>query len=285
MSDFKNSENLQIYFSDYPDNAVLRSVYEFFVTYPSGDSDLEIIIGDILRNSLDEVIDMPRTNRFRLEELEKTEKTYIGTKVEIVFRDTFRLQKGRKLDLLVEGNEVDVKNTIGRNWTIPSEAVDEICILLNEDDNSSSFSVGLIVCRDRVLNQGRNRDGKRTISKQGKNEILWLVKEGSLPKNVFLHMDDSIRQEIFSPVGGSKRLANLFRNFQNEIITRRQVECVAQQKDYMKRIRGNGGARDILNLEGLVVLWGGNRDDKKRLKSLGFKGLTTEHFVCIGKES
>jgi len=274
---------LKEYLANHPANVALESIYSYFINFPNDDSDLEIIIGDILRSSLDEVIDMPRTNRFSLQELEKTEKTYIGTKVEIVFRDTFLLSKGDKLDLLVEGKEVDVKNTIGSNWTIPSEAVDEICVLLQTNDNKSSFCFGLIICRDRVLNQGRNRDGKRTISKSGKNEILWLVEDGKLPKNFFLHMDEELRKEILLPKGGATRLANLFRSFQNEIIARKLVECVARQKDYMKRVRGNGGARDILAPEGLMILWGGNLEDKEKLKSLGFKGLTTEHFVCIKK--
>jgi len=281
LSELEMKEYLDDYFSNYPDNSSLKSVAEFFLKFPDNDSDLELIVGGILRGSLDEVIDMPRTNRFSLDELEKTEKTYIGTKVEILFRDTFELKKGSKLDLIVQGQEVDVKNTIGYNWTIPSEAVDEICALLQSNDQKSSFCFGLIVCRDRVLNQGRNRDGKRTISIEGKKEILWFVKDGLLPKNFFLHMDNDLRHQILSPRGGSTRLANLFRSFQGEIITRRLVECVARQKDYMKRVRGNGGARDILASEGLQILWGGNLEDKKQLKSLGFKGINTEHFVCI----
>ena len=40
-------------------------------------------------------------------ELEKTEKTYIGTKVEILVRDFFRLPKGI-LDLTIDGLDVDV---------------------------------------------------------------------------------------------------------------------------------------------------------------------------------
>lgn len=167
------------------------------------------------------------------------------------------------------------------NWTIPSEALDETCVLLQTNDNKSFFYFWLIICRDRLLNQGKNRDGKRTIYKKGKEEILWLVKAGALPKNFFLHMNNNLRHEILSPKGGATRLANLFKNFQGEIITRRLVECVAQQKDYMKRIRGNGGARDILAPEGLSILWGGNLEDRKTLKSLGFKAINTEHFVCI----
>lgn len=271
MFKLKIRQYLDEYFVNYPDSSQLRSVAEFFLDFPDSNSDLESIIGDILRGSLDEVIDMPRTNRFSLDELEKTEKTYIGTKVEILFRDTFELKKGDKLDLMVQGQEVDVKNTIGNNWTIPSEALNEICVLLQTNDNKSSFYFGLVICRDRILNQGRNRDGKRTISKEGKKEILWLVKDGSLPKNFFLHMDDNLRHQILSPKGGSTRLANLFRNFQGEVITRRLVECIARQKDYMKRVRGNGGARDILALEGLLILWGGNLEDKKNCSLLVLK--------------
>lgn len=281
LSKFKINEYLNEYFSKYPDNEPLRSIAEFFLNHSDNDSELELIIGDILRGALDEVIDMPRTNRFSLDELEKTEKTYIGTKVEILFRDTFELEKGNKLDLMIQGQNVDVKNTIGSNWTIPSEALDEMCVLLQTNDNKSSFCFGLVICRNRVLNQGKNRDGKRTISKDGKMEILWLVKDGALPKNFFLHMDNNLRQQILSPKGGATRLANLFRSFQGEVITRRLVECVARQKDYMKRIRGNGGARDILAPEGLLILWGGNLEDKNKLKSLGFKGVNAEHFVCI----
>lgn len=283
MTNINNENHLNEYFTNNPDNSELKSVYEFFMSFPNSEENLEIIIGDMLRSALDEVIDMPRTNRYSIDELEKTEKTYIGTKVEIVFRDTFGLSKGKKLDLSIQGKEVDVKNTIGNNWTIPSEAINEICILLQENDNKSTFVFGLIICRDRVLNAGKNRDGKRTISKEGKKEILWLIKDGKLPKNFFLHMDEKLRNSILLANGGATRLANLFRSFQNEIISRRLVECVARQKDYMKRIRGNGGARDILAQENLIILWGGKSDDKAKLESLGFHGLTNEHFVCIKK--
>lgn len=113
MIDSKIKAYFDEYFSIYPDNHSLKSVAEFFIKFPGNNSNLEFITGDILRISLDEVIAMPRTNRFSLDELEKTEKKYIGTKVEILFRDTFELIKGNKLYLIVDGQEVDVKNTIG----------------------------------------------------------------------------------------------------------------------------------------------------------------------------
>lgn len=113
MQDSRQPDYLAYYFEQYPQNLALKGVAEFFLAFSESNADLESVCGNLLRAALDEVIDMPRTGRFSLDQLEKTEKTYIGTKVEIIFRDIFKLQKGNKLDLLIDGLEVDVKNTIG----------------------------------------------------------------------------------------------------------------------------------------------------------------------------
>jgi hypothetical protein len=46
----------------------------------------------------------------------------------------------------------------------------------------------------------------------------------------------------------------LFRLAQQRIISRTVVATVAQQEDYMKRIRGNGGSRSSLRPEGIVII-------------------------------
>ena len=75
--------------------------------------DFEARMGGMVRKALDEVIDTPRTGRWKMTQLEKTEKTYLGTKVEILLRHELGLRRGKKLDLEVDGHEVDVKNTVG----------------------------------------------------------------------------------------------------------------------------------------------------------------------------
>jgi hypothetical protein len=45
----------------------------------------------------------------------------------------------------------------------------------------------------------------------------------------------------------------LFRLAQRRLISRAVVATVAQQEDYMKRIRGNGGSRTSLRPEGIVI--------------------------------
>ncbi|MBK8006821.1 MAG: hypothetical protein IPK12_23875 [Gemmatimonadetes bacterium] len=54
-----------------------------------------ILLGDIVRQAIDEVVDGPRTGRWDIDQLTKTEKTYIGTKVEIIVRNELDLDAGQ----------------------------------------------------------------------------------------------------------------------------------------------------------------------------------------------
>jgi hypothetical protein len=64
------------------------------------------------------------------------------------------------------------------------------------------------------------------------------------------------------------RIAQLFRHSADsgEVVTREQITRAAgAQLDPLKRVRRNGGARDILDREGIEVVWlGGNRWKGKR---------------------
>lgn len=105
------------------DQKLLRRLEAAIIRESGGRSRFNADVPLLFRQAIDEVIDTPRSGRFTLDELEKTEKTYIGTKIEILLRNYLRLQRGLKLDLLIDGVEVDVKNTVVSNWTIPSEAM------------------------------------------------------------------------------------------------------------------------------------------------------------------
>lgn len=234
-------------------------------------------VGKVLRRAFDEVIDTPRTGRFTLSELEKTEKTYLGTKVEILLRDFLRLRRGRVLDLNIDGVEVDVKNTIGSNWTIPGEAINHPCILIRSDERTARCWCGLIVARRDYLNRGQNRDGKTTISALGLSRVIWMLDDVSYPANFWESVDTTTRNRIMSAGGGTERIAQLFRLFQGHRISRDVVAAVAQQKDYMKRLRRNGGARDKLASEQIVILWGKN--DDSLISRFGLPSCTSEEFV------
>ncbi len=135
-------------------------------------SKLKAELPTLLKNALAEVIDNERTGRRTLSDLEKTEKTYIGTKVEILVRNYFRLPKGN-LDLKINGNDVDIKNTVGSNWMIPPEALNKACILVALNDQFCWF--GVFMASPENLTSGANRDQKRSVSAAGFLNIHWIL--------------------------------------------------------------------------------------------------------------
>lgn len=210
----------------------------------------------------------------------QTEKTYIGTKVEILFRDYLRVRKGTVLDLIVDGEEVDVKFTIGSNWMIPQEAMGHLCALLTGSDDNGTCSLGLIRISDQALNSGANRDGKRSISAAGRQQIQWLLKDAPLAENFLVKLPRHVALQIMDPTqNGQQRINRLFRLCQNTVIDRHTIEVVAQQKDALKRVRSNGGARTHLWPEGIAILSG--KYDQDLLQMIGVVGLTAEQFMSI----
>ena len=263
--------------SSHPDFPLLEPLVKVLLSSAGGFNSFAQGVPQILRQAIDEVIDAPRTNRFTLAETEKTEKTYLGTKVEILLRAYLKLQKGRILDLSIGGVEADIKNTMGGNWTIPMEAFGHPCVLVKENEKKALCSIGIVIARDAYLNPGSNRDAKRSLSANGLQNVWWILKDHPYPSNFWELMPVKQRHEIMAAGGGTKRLAALFRTVQKQPISRLLVQAVAQQDDYMKRIRRNGGARDILAAEGIAVLWG--QMDRTLIKSLNLGNVGPDEFI------
>ena len=211
---------------------------------------------DILRQGLDEVIDGGRTGRWCVEELAKTEKTYIGTKVEILLGSALDVPRGDVLDYKIAGEEVDAKMTVGTDWMIPAEAFDRICILLRADEGRRLFSVGLLRMTEDNLRLGLNQDSKNSVSAQGKRNIDWLIPPAALPLNFLASLTEAERAAVFAKRRGQARVTEFLRLATGRVIPRLAIETLGQQDDPMKRIRKNGGAQDELLPEGIVVLVG-----------------------------
>jgi len=209
--------------------------------------------GDAIRQSFDEVFDGQRTGRYSLSQLSKVEKTYIGTKIEIVVQAEFDLQRGRRMDYLVAGEDVDAKWSMkSGGWMIPTEAVGELCLCMTADDDRSVFSVGIVRADDANLRISKNKDQKRRLNDHGIVAMSWLVEEGQLGENLLLHLDDVTRSSILDyELSGQKRVNQLFRKVQQKTVRREVVLTVAQQDDGPKRVRD---ARKQLQPEGVMVL-------------------------------
>ncbi len=233
----------------------------------------------ILRTAIDEVIDAPRTGRFLLDETEKTEKTYLGTKVEILIRAFLGLARGTVLDMDVNGAEVDIKNTMAANWSIPRENVGRLALLVRLSEADATCDVGVAHLRDAYLNPGTNQDLKRGMSVAGQANVWWLLYRHPYPVNFWQLLSPLQRQSLLHGTSGTARIAALFELVQRRPISRTQVQALARQHDYMKRLRRNGGARDILAPKGIAILSGAY--DQPTITAMGLGLVTSEEFISV----
>lgn len=225
--------------------------------------DLSERIGDAIRAGFDEVLDGQRTGRWRLEDLEKTEKTYIGTKIEILVRTSLGIAKGEQLDFLIAGHEVDCKFSLSPGgWMIPIEAQGELCLLLTANDETAQFSAGLLRCEPELL-RAPNRDGKRGVLAAARDQIHWLALDESMPENLLRNLPESTIDMILAfegPRQGQARINELFRHVHRRIVRREVTITVARQYDGMKRARD---ARHHLQPEGIIIL--GHQNEHRRI--------------------
>jgi Restriction endonuclease NaeI len=244
----------------------------------SQSGDLHTLFAKAIRQALDEVIDGGRTGRWAIAQLEKTEKTYIGTKIEILVRTALELPREKPLDTVIAEHPVDIKwSSVRSTWQIPTEAVDEICLLVAGDEARGTFEVGLLRCVDALLNPGMNKDRKRTISKEGRTHIRWLVAGGALPPNFLSTLDPAVREAIMAEPPGQPRVRKLFMLVQKTPVPRLTIETLAQQRDPMRRIRKD--KRDRLG--GLRVLGGHYSKTNSIVQALGYPPLARDEYMSV----
>jgi len=213
-------------------------------------------IARVLRRTYDMLLDGQHTGRYRWDQLLKTEKTHFGTLVEINLQRAFGFNDGQAMDFAIRGVDVDCKfSQSPADWMIPPEAVGHIVLGLWASDDQGQWSLGLIRASEEVLTTAMgNRDRKRWLSALGKASVTWLYKNKPLPENALLRISPRDVDTIFTcSEHGASRVDMLFRLAQRRIISRTVVATVAQQSDFMKRVRGNGGSRSRLRPEGIVI--------------------------------
>lgn len=218
-----------------------------------------------LRRTFDQIYDGRNTGRYSWEQLRKTEKTHFGSLIEINLQREFRTEfaDGLVLDYQIAGHEVDCKwaQMDGKRdgvWMLPPEVVDHICLVVTGSDDFALWSAGLVRASTSLLTSAQgNRDAKKYLTSEGRAKIRWIWRHAALPENVLLRIDPADQKAIMVDLAGDrkgqKRLNELFRRVPQRIIGRGVVATVAQQDDYMKRVRDNGGSRQHLRPEGIVV--------------------------------
>jgi hypothetical protein len=234
------------------DDAELEAVAaELLAADPDG-----TITAKALRRTYDMLLDGQHTGRYRWDQLAKTEKTHFGTLAEINLQRAFKFADGQAMDFAIGGVDVDCKfSQDPGDWMIPPEALGHLILGLWASDDIGQWSLGLIRATDEVLTKAAgNRDRKRWLSPEGRASVTWLHRKRQLPDNALLRIPPRDVDEIFGcSEHGNKRVDMLFRLATRRLISRTVVATVAQQEDYMKRVRGNGGSRSSLRPEGIVI--------------------------------
>ncbi|MDR6324698.1 NaeI family type II restriction endonuclease [Actinoplanes couchii] len=237
--------------------------------------------GYAIREALDQIYDGQRTGRWDFTQLLKTEKTHIGTLVEIWLQREFEFSDGRELDYNIAGADVDCKWS--RNlyeWEIPEEMYsrgDKIALVVWANEYTARWASGLIRISEEVLRpRGNQRDKKRHLNDRGRGRILWLVAGADLVKNTLLHISDPQKlNRIAYATRGQIAVDNLFRELPGELVNRATVLTAAQQVDSAKRVRDS---RIRLRPDGIVI-FGHYRPHPRMAEELGLPAPTLGRFV------
>jgi Restriction endonuclease NaeI len=267
------------------DYAELSRLRDSIIQSAGGESAIADALPQLLQDAIDFVIDPVRTARNSIVDLDNVEKTFIGLKVEHFLRDFLNVPSGLR-DLVIDGTDVDIKNTVSTTWTIPPETYrsNEPCLLIAIADAEKKFWLGLIIAKSEYLTKAGNRDSKKSVSAEGLRHILWLVEGAALPASRFHNVDLKRFRELREMKGGSKRAAQFFRENLNRPFHRVVVQTLLHdQLDYMKRLRGNGGARDLLKKDDVVLL--SSAYEKASLEKLGFEPKGKDFWVAFAKST
>ncbi len=247
----------------------------------------------VLRDTYDWLYDGQRTGRYCWDQLRKTEKTHMGTLVEIELQREFDIfMDGGALDYRIAGIDVDCKfsQQLG-GWEIPSNMRrdQQICLLVWANEEVCRFEVGLVRARlddESWFYNKPNQDKKRKLSQKGESTVRWLYPGASLPSNQLLHLSGVERDSILGATGPTGRASGqacidqLFRVMSGQIVRRNTVLTVARQKDAMKRVRE---AREPGHLggEGFLLLCGDWRSHRSAAHTLSLPELGEAEFVAV----
>jgi len=223
----------------------------------------------VFRATFDQLYDGQHTGRYSVDQLFKTEKTHFGTLIEINLQRELRFEDGEVLDFKIAGLEVDCKYSHTGAWMLPMESFEQLVLVTQADDRKSVWSAGVVRVTVENRRTSENRDKKTGLNAHGRSQITWLFKDAPMQPNALLQLPTEVVAEIMSGRSGQSRLNELFRRATNRRLSRNIIATVAQQDDYMKRVRDNGGSRGALRPEGYLILGGGYKVQRNLAEALG----------------
>lgn len=267
----------------HPDFAELDQIRTGIFARVGGPQKLSEKFPALVREAIDFVLDPVRTARTKMSELDSIEKTFVGLKIEHVVRDMLDVPKGLR-DLVIDGIDVDIKNTIGDTWMIPPETyrTEDACLVVASEEATHRCWLGLLLARNAYLN-APNRDAKRSVASGAFANIMWLIEAAPYPQSQWANIDMDRFREIKKIKGGTRRAVAFFSENLRKPIHRDVVQSLLLQHDYMKRLRQNGGARDVLRLQGIALLSG--IYDLVLIDELRLPAIDSEEMMAVAPDN
>ncbi|MFK4270414.1 NaeI family type II restriction endonuclease [Streptomyces milbemycinicus] len=236
-----------------------------------------------IQAATEHVLDGPKTGRFDLNspDVDSGERRAVGAKLEYELLRVFHWKKEKPLDIKVSGTPVDIKATVGDNWSIPKEAHCQLCLCTKIDPKLNRHKTWLVRTHRSWLYGGKgNNDGKRGLAADALDNLSTPLYEWApLPINPLLKLTPAAIEEVFAEsVAQETRLLALFRHLPCEIIPRSTIETVGWGwKDPLRRARA---VREAAAKEGLLLLCGTWADQRAQASALGYP-LRTGDWIAI----
>ncbi|MFB7467983.1 NaeI family type II restriction endonuclease [Streptomyces sp. NPDC056224] len=231
-----------------------------------------------IANAVDYVLDGPRTGRYDLlgADVHPGEKASVGAKLEYEVLRTFGLPKKPPLDTLIGGVPVDIKATVGSNWSIPAEAHCQLCICTQIQLAKNRHRSWLVRAHRSWLYRGAgNRDGKRGLAAHARDHwSVPLYDWTPLPVNpLTLLTPEQAGRVLAETPGQEQRFTMMFQFLEGQVIPRSVITTVgAGKRDPLRRARG---VRERLERGGLTLLCG---------KFPEQRDLAAAHKITLGLE-
>lgn len=239
----------------------------------------------VFRATYDQLYDGQHTGRFRWNQLYKTEKTHFGTLLEINLRREFTdiIADGVLLDYRIVDEDIDCKYSQSMGgWMLPPECFGQLLLVATSSDESALWSLGVVRAVEANRRASSNRDGKTGLNARGRMQIQWIWLDADLPPNVLLSLGEATLTAVLSPSNGQGRVTELLRRVVGRRIGRNTIATLAQQSDYMARVRDNGhGARSILRPEGYLIPGGDYESHRNVAIRLGVEPPQSGEVVSI----
>ncbi|GAA0562140.1 hypothetical protein GCM10010172_51650 [Paractinoplanes ferrugineus] len=203
--------------------------------------DFASTIGDALEDTVYYVLDCARTGRYDLgdPDVDSDEKRVIGTKLQYHVLQYLGLPKKKHPDTEIASVDVELKGTIGSNWTIPREGQCGITLAIRLDIEKNTHESWLIRTHRAWLNDGINNDGKRTISAAARIRFgIKLYPEKKMRENPLKRLTPGQAAKVFDSRGQEPRLIDLFTSLPETVIPRPTILTVcAGRNDPINRVR------------------------------------------------